>query len=79
MSVPTNDLIAEAVADVPRLATRAEAARAIRRSVRWIDRLIQTGQLRVLRPAGSGPLIPRRELERLLRADGAAPGPERAA
>lgn len=61
--------IAELVCDLPRLCTRAEAAAALRRTTRTIDRLIAAGHLQCARPGGGHPLIPRSEIARLLKAD----------
>lgn len=76
----THQIVAELIGDLPKLCTRAEAAKALRRNDRSIDRWIAKGLLRAIRPAGGHPLIPRTEIERLLveggrREKGRAPCP----
>lgn len=55
------------LADLPALLRPREAADVLRRSTRTIRRLVALGHLRAVRVAGGRPLIPRSELERLLR------------
>lgn len=57
----------EHLSHLPALLKPREAGEAIRRSTRTIRRLISLGHLRAVHVAGGRPLIPRSELERLLR------------
>ncbi|MES1186900.1 MAG: helix-turn-helix domain-containing protein [Myxococcales bacterium] len=65
---PHIDWIAETVADLPPLATAAEAAKALRTSPRNLRRHVAAGRLKALRAEEAGSsrvLIPRAEIARL--------------
>lgn len=57
----------EHLSHLPALLKPREAAEALRRSPRTVRRLVALGHLHTVRVAGGRPLIPRTELERLLR------------
>jgi excisionase family DNA binding protein len=67
VTMTPDDIVSAALNALPRLLTPTEAALVTRRSTRTIRRWIGAGLLRVVRPAGGNPLVPRSEIERLLR------------
>jgi excisionase family DNA binding protein len=67
MHQPDFDPMRDAPSQLPRLLTPREAALALRKSTRTLRRWMGLGMVCAIRPAGGRPLIPRAEVERLLR------------
>jgi hypothetical protein len=71
LATPVTIDISRPLAEQPAYLSLPEAAALLRRSTRALARWESRGLLRVTRPAGGNPIIPRAELERLL-SEGAA-------